>query len=141
MPHSNHHLRNAGLKVTLPRVKILQILQDSDEESRHLSAEDVYQALRDAGEDVGLATVYRVLTQFESVGLVEKHSFDDGAAHYELNRGDHHDHMVCMVTGKVTEFHHDEIERMQRKIAADAGYELIGHSLVLYVRPIDERKK
>ena len=101
MPHSNHHLRNAGLKVTLPRVKILQILQDSDEESRHLSAEDVYQALRDAGEDVGLATVYRVLTQFESAGLVTRHNFEAGHSVFELDHGEHHDHMVCLDSGQV----------------------------------------
>lgn len=139
MSGEDQEIRNAGLKVTHPRVKILQLLEQSQQ--KHMTADDVYRALADAGEEVGIATVYRVLTQFETAGLVEKHSFDDGAAHYELNRGDHHDHMVCMVTGKVTEFHHDEIERIQRKIAADAGYELIGHSLVLYVRPLDESKK
>ena len=118
-------------------MKILQLLEQSQQ--RHLTADEVYRALADAGEDVGIATVYRVLTQFEAVGLVEKHAFDDGAAHYELNRGDHHDHMVCMVSGKVTEFRSEEIEQIQRKIAAEAGYELIGHSLVLYVRPFDKQ--
>jgi len=133
MSGEDQEIRNAGLKVTHPRVKILQLLEQSRQ--KHMTADDVYRALADAGEEVGIATVYRVLTQFETAGLVEKHSFDDGAAHYELNRGDHHDHMVCMITGKVTEFH------IQRKIAADAGYELIGHSLVLYVRPLDEPRK
>lgn len=135
MSGEDQEIRNAGLKVTHPRVKVLQLLEQSGE--KHMTADAVYRALADAGEEVGIATVYRVLTQFESAGLVEKHSFDDGAAHYELNRGDHHDHMVCMVSGKVTEFRSEEIERIQRRIVADAGYELIGHSLVLYVRPLD----
>ncbi len=137
MSGEDHEIRNAGLKVTHPRVRILQLLEKSGR--KHLTADDVYRTLADAGEDVGIATVYRVLTQFEAVGLVEKHAFDDGAARYEINRGDHHDHMVCMVSGEVTEFRSDEIERIQRKIAADAGYELIGHSLVLYVRPADKQ--
>lgn len=138
MPHSNHHLRNAGLKVTLPRVKILQILQDSDEESRHLSAEDVYQALRDAGEDVGLATVYRVLTQFESAGLVTRHNFEAGHSVFELDHGEHHDHMVCLDSGQVLEFHDDVIEDRQKKIAEERGFELVDHSLVLYVRKAEK---
>jgi Fur family ferric uptake transcriptional regulator len=138
MPHSNHHLRNAGLKVTLPRVKILQILQDSDEESRHLSAEDVYQALRDAGEDVGLATVYRVLTQFESAGLVTRHNFEAGHSVFELDHGEHHDHMVCLDSGQVLEFHDDVIEERQKKIAEERGFELVDHSLVLYVRKAEK---
>lgn len=137
MSGEDREIRNAGLKVTHPRVKILQLLEQSQQ--KHMTADDVYRALADAGEDVGIATVYRVLTQFEAVGLVEKHAFDDGAAHYELNRGDHHDHMVCMVSGKVTEFRSEDIERIQRRIAAEAGYELIGHSLVLYVRPLDHK--
>ncbi|MEO1079732.1 MAG: ferric iron uptake transcriptional regulator [Pseudomonadota bacterium] len=134
MPHSNHHLRNAGLKVTLPRVKILQILQDQDDESRHLSAEDVYQLLRDAGEDVGLATVYRVLTQFESAGLVTRHNFEGGSAVFELDHGEHHDHMVRTDTGEVIEFTDAVIEERQKKIVAEHGFELVDHSLVLYVR-------
>lgn len=137
MSGEDQEIRNVGLKVTHPRVRILQLLEQSDR--KHMTADDVYRLLIDAGEDVGIATVYRVLTQFEAVGLVEKHAFDDGAARYELNRGDHHDHMVCMVTGEVTEFRSDDIERIQRKIAADAGYELIGHSLVLYVRPVAKK--
>ncbi|WP_075187684.1 ferric iron uptake transcriptional regulator [Teredinibacter haidensis] len=135
MAVENQELRKAGLKVTLPRVKILQILENSAE--RHLSAEDVYKLLLDAGEDVGLATVYRVLTQFESAGLVERHNFDGGHSVFELDRGDHHDHMVCTETGKVVEFHNDKIEQLQREIAEDHGYEITGHSLVLYVKPLN----
>ncbi|SMF00502.1 Fur family transcriptional regulator, ferric uptake regulator [Alteromonadaceae bacterium Bs31] len=134
MAVENQELRKAGLKVTLPRVKILQILENS--EDRHLSAEDVYKMLLDAGEDVGLATVYRVLTQFESAGLVERHNFDGGHSVFELDRGDHHDHMVCIETGKVIEFHNDKIEEIQEQIAEDHGYQISGHSLVLYVKPL-----
>lgn len=133
MAVENQELRKVGLKVTLPRVKILQILESS--EQRHLSAEDVYKALMDVGEDVGLATVYRVLTQFEGAGLVVRHNFDGGHSVFELARGDHHDHMVCMTTGDVIEFHDEEIERLQVEIAAKNGYEIVGHSLVLYVKP------
>lgn len=133
MAVENKELRKVGLKVTLPRVKILQILESS--EQRHLSAEDVYKALMDVGEDVGLATVYRVLTQFEGAGLVVRHNFDGGHSVFELARGDHHDHMVCMTTGDVVEFHDEEIERLQVEIAAKNGYEIVGHSLVLYVKP------
>lgn len=128
----NSELRKAGLKVTLPRVKILQILESSPQ--RHMSAEDVFKTLMETGEDVGLATVYRVLTQFETAGLVERHNFDGGHSVFELDRGDHHDHMVCVNSGEVLEFHSDEIERLQEEIAAEHGYELTGHSLVLYVR-------
>ena len=131
MPNENQELRKAGLKVTLPRVKILQLLENADEQ--HLSAEDVYKLLLEAGEDVGLATVYRVLTQFEGAGLVERHNFDGGHSVFELDRGDHHDHMVCTDTGKVIEFHNEEIEQLQKQIAEEHGYELTGHSLVLYV--------
>ena len=133
MAVENQELRKAGLKVTLPRVKILEILENSKE--RHLSAEDVYKALLDADEDVGLATVYRVLTQFETAGLVERHNFDGGHSVFELDRGDHHDHMVCVETGKVIEFHNDEIERLQIRIADEHGYDITGHDLVLYVKP------
>lgn len=127
-------LKKAGLKVTLPRLKILQILESQPAENQHMSAEDVYRALLEAGEDVGLATVYRVLTQFETAGLVERHNFEGGHAVFELDRGDHHDHMVCVDSGRVTEFCDPEIERLQRAIAAKAGFRLIGHSLVLYVK-------
>ena len=133
MPAESQELKKAGLKVTLPRVKILQILESSD--THHMSAEDVYKALLEANDDVGLATVYRVLTQFESAGLVERHNFDGGHSVFELDRGDHHDHMVCVETGKVIEFHDEEIERLQHKIADKAGYEITGHDLVLYVKP------
>lgn len=133
MAVENQELKKAGLKVTLPRVKILEILENSAD--RHLSAEDVYKALLEAGDDVGLATVYRVLTQFEGAGLVERHNFDGGHSVFELDRGDHHDHMVCVETGKVIEFHNDQIERLQEEIAAEHGYEIKGHSLVLYVKP------
>ncbi|WP_188150911.1 ferric iron uptake transcriptional regulator [Teredinibacter waterburyi] len=134
MAMENQELRKAGLKVTLPRVKILQLLENS--EDRHLSAEDVYKLLLEAGEDVGLATVYRVLTQFESAGLVERHNFDGGHSVFELDRGDHHDHMVCIESGTVIEFHNEKIESLQREIAAEHGYEISGHSLVLYVKPL-----
>ena len=133
MAIENQELRKVGLKVTLPRVKILQILESS--EHHHMSAEDVYKALMEAGEDVGLATVYRVLTQFESAGLVVRHNFDGGHSVFELERGEHHDHMGCIDTGKVIEFHNEEIEELQIKIAAEHGYDITGHSLVLYVKP------
>ena len=129
-------LKKAGLKATLPRIRILEILDES--ESKHLSAEDVYKALLSAGEDVGLATVYRVLTQFESAGLVRRHNFDSGHSVFELDSDDHHDHMVCLQTDKVIEFHNEEIEKLQQKIADEHGYELIDHSLVLYVKPKGE---
>lgn len=134
MASENKELRSAGLKVTLPRVKILQILEAADSSTRHMSAEDVYQALRDAGEDVGLATVYRVLTQFEAAELVTRHNFEAGRSVFELSKGEHHDHMVCNETGEVIEFTDDLIERRQQEIAEEHGYELVDHSLVLYVR-------
>lgn len=134
MSTENTELRKAGLKVTLPRVKILQILETSNQ--RHLSAEDVYKELLEADEDVGLATVYRVLTQFESAGLVERHNFDGGHSVFELDRGEHHDHMVCVDTGKVIEFHNEQIELLQQKIAKEHGYELVEHNLVLYVKSL-----
>lgn len=133
MSDQNAELRKVGLKVTLPRVKILQILENSLD--RHLSAEDVYKALIEAGEDVGLATVYRVLTQFETAELVTRHNFDGGHSVFELDRGDHHDHMVNMETGDVIEFTSEQIERLQHEIAEAHGYDLVDHSLVLYVRP------
>lgn len=133
MSIENSELRKAGLKITLPRVKILQILETSDQ--RHLSAEDVYKVLLEADEDVGLATVYRVLTQFESAGLVERHNFDSGHSVFELDRGEHHDHMVCVESGKVMEFHNEQIEELQKQIVEESGYELMDHKLVLYVKP------
>jgi Fur family ferric uptake transcriptional regulator len=126
------NLRNVGLKVTHPRMRILQLLEQS--RPRHMTAEDIYRQLLDQGEDIGLATVYRVLTQFEAVGLVLKHNFESGQSVYELDRGGHHDHMVDIDTGKIIEFESEEIERLQHEIAAVHGYEIEEHSLVLYVR-------
>jgi len=134
MSGENQELRKAGLKVTLPRVKILQILEGANPEAQHMSAEDVYRALLDAGEDVGLATVYRVLTQFESAGLVTRHNFETGHSVFELAKGEHHDHMVCMESGEVVEFVDPIIEKRQHELAEEHGYELVDHSLVLYVR-------
>jgi len=126
-------LRKAGLKVTLPRLKILEILEEHKE--RHMSAEDIYKELLDTGEDIGLATVYRVLTQFEAAGLVNRHNFEGGHSVFEIDEGEHHDHMVCVDSGQVIEFMNDEIERLQHEIADSHGFELIDHNLVLYVRP------
>ena len=134
MSAENQELRKAGLKVTLPRVKILQILEGANPREQHMSAEDVYRALLDAGEDVGLATVYRVLTQFETAGLVTRHNFETGHSVFELAKGEHHDHMVCMDSGDVIEFVDPVIERRQHELAEEHGYELVDHSLVLYVR-------
>jgi Fur family ferric uptake transcriptional regulator len=128
-------LRKAGLKITLPRLKILEILELAKD--RHLSAEDIYKELLNSGEDIGLATVYRVLTQFESAGLVTRHNFEGGHSVFELDDGDHHDHMVCVDSGQVIEFVSEEIERLQHEIAEEYGYELIDHSLVLYVKSRD----
>ena len=134
MAEQNQELRKAGLKVTLPRVKILQILESNKDDSQHMSAEEVYDALRDAGEDVGLATVYRVLTQFESAKLVIRHNFEGGHSVFELAKGEHHDHMICETSGEIIEFTDPVIERRQREIAEEHGFDLIDHSLVLYVR-------
>ena len=133
MSSENSELRKAGLKVTLPRVKILNILESSTE--HHLSAEDVYKKLLDAGDDVGLATVYRVLTQFEAADLVLRHNFEGGHAVFEMASDDHHDHMVCTQTGEVVEFYDEIIERRQQEIAAEHGFEIVDHSLTLYVKP------
>jgi Fur family ferric uptake transcriptional regulator len=130
-------LRKAGLKITLPRLKILEILESTKD--RHLSAEDIYKELLGSGEDIGLATVYRVLTQFEAAGLVTRHNFEGGHSVFELDDGDHHDHMVCVDTGEVTEFVSEEIERLQHEIAEKFGYDLVDHSLVLYVKSRDVR--
>lgn len=124
-------LRKAGLKVTLPRMKILEILE-SNETSRHMSAEDVYKTLLQDGEDIGLATVYRVLTQFESAGLVTRHHFEGGHSVFELNEGRHHDHIVCVKCGRVDEFMDETIEQRQKAIAEKAGYEITDHSLYIY---------
>lgn len=127
------NLRKAGLKVTQPRMRILELLERR--RFKHMTADDIYRALNELGEDLGLATVYRVLHQFEAAGLVVKHNFEGGQAFYELDSGEHHDHMVCVETGKVIEFVSDEIESLQQQIAADHGYEIEDHSLVIYVRP------
>ena len=132
-------LRKAGLKVTLPRLKILEIFEGSNQ--RHMSAEDIYKELLDSGEDIGLATVYRVLTQFEAAGLVTRHNFEGGHSVFELDDGEHHDHMVCVETGDVVEFFNEDIERLQREMARKHGYELLDHNLVLYVRPVEGSEK
>ena len=123
-------MRNAGLKVTLPRLKILEMLEGSP--NRHLAAEDIYRTLMDLGEDIGLATVYRVLTQFESAGLVTRHHFEGGHAVFELERGHHHDHIVCVKCGHVDEFEDVTIEKRQTEKAEELGYRLIEHSLIMY---------
>lgn len=129
-------LRKVGLKITLPRLKILEILEAAQD--RHMSAEDIYKELLNSGEDIGLATVYRVLTQFESTGLVTRHNFEGGHSVFELDDGEHHDHMVCVDSGEVIEFVSEEIERLQHEIAEQYGYELLDHSLVLYVKQKDD---
>lgn len=126
------NLRAAGLKVTLPRLKILEILQHGS--PRHLSAEDIYKALLASNEDIGLATVYRVLTQFEAAGLVTRHHFENGMAVFELDRGDHHDHLVCVECGAVAEFIDAAIEDRQKTVAREHGFEMHDHSMILYGR-------
>ena len=123
-------LRKAGLKVTLPRMKILEILETSD--TRHMSAEDVYKRLLDAKEDIGLATVYRVLTQFEAAGLVTRHHFEGGHSVFEMNEGHHHDHIVCTRCGKVVEFFDETIEKCQEAVAKREGFTIHDHSLIIY---------
>jgi len=123
-------LRAAGLKATVPRRKILEVLESKA--GQHLTAEDVYRLLLETGEDVGLATVYRVLTQFEGAGLVERHHFEGGQSVFELNQGEHHDHILCVKCGKVEEFVDDVIEERQRDIAEKAGYTMTDHCLYIY---------
>ena len=123
-------IKKAGLKVTLPRVKILEIMENSS--LRHLSAEDVYKQLLESGEEVGLATVYRVLTQFEGAGLVTRHHFEGGHSVFELEHGKHHDHIVCVKCGKIEEFVDEVIEQRQRDIAERAGFEITDHCLYIY---------
>lgn len=132
------NLRKAGLKVTLPRVRILEIFENSSE--RHLSAEDIYNKIREGGDEVGLATVYRVLTQFEAAGILMKQNFEDNFSVYELVSDDHHDHMVCIDSGEVIEFKNDVIENEQDKIAKEHGYKIVDHKLVLYVKPLNGKK-
>jgi len=127
------NLRKVGLKVTQPRKRILVLLEETV--NKHMTADDIYRVLMQAGDDIGLATVYRVLNQFEAAGLVVKHNFEGGQAYYELDSGMHHDHMVCIETGKVIEFSNDQIEKLQAEIAAEHGYVIEDHSLVIYVRP------
>ncbi|MGD2172821.1 MAG: ferric iron uptake transcriptional regulator [Gammaproteobacteria bacterium] len=123
-------IKNAGLKVTLPRMKILELLESS--EDRHLKAEDIYKLLLESGEEIALATVYRVLTQFETAGLVTRHHFDGGHAVFEINDGDHHDHLVDIATGRVVEFYDEIIEQRQKEIADKYGFTITEHTMVLY---------
>lgn len=127
---SSKELKQAGLKVTLPRMKILDILHEQVDE--HLSAEDIYKTLLASGEDIGLATVYRVLTQFEAAGLVKRHNFEGGQSVFELDQGDHHDHILCNDCDAIVEFYDEEIERRQLAVAEKMGFQLNDHSLVLY---------
>ena len=128
--HDQKDLKNAGLKATLPRLKILELFETSKE--RHLSAEDVYKILITTGEDVGLATVYRVLTQFEEAGLLSRHHFESGKAVFELNEGTHHDHIVCVKCGRVEEFYDEDIEKRQKDAAESCGFVMQEHSLMIY---------
>jgi Fur family ferric uptake transcriptional regulator len=130
VPDTSGDLKKAGLKVTIPRRKILEMLESA--EHPHLTAEEIYQRLSQGGEDVGLATVYRVLTQFQEAGLVIRHSFEGGRSVFELNEGGHHDHMVCVACGQVFEFYDGAIEERQRRVAGKAGFEIDDHSLYLY---------
>lgn len=137
-----HELKNTGLKATLPRLKILEIFQTSAH--RHLSAEDVFRVLLNERSDIALATVYRVLTQFEQAGLLSRNHFDGGKSVYELNEGQHHDHLVCLDCGHVEEFFDEDIEQRQKTIAADKGFDIADHALSLYVhckrKPCPNRK-
>ena len=128
------NLRNMGLKATYPRLKILELFQSG--EHRHLTAEDVYRLLDAAGVEIGLATVYRVLTQFEQAGLLERHHFESGKAVFEIRAGQHHDHLVCVDCGRVEEFFDEEIERRQKKIAKERGFAIQEHALYLYAECI-----
>ena len=130
MPTDSQELKNAGLKITLPRLKILELLESST--VHHLSAEDVYKILLTNGEEIGLATVYRVLTQFEAAGLVVRHHFEGGHSVFELSSDSHHDHIVCVKCGHVEEFHDEEIESRQRSVAEKLGFELTDHNLNMY---------
>ena len=129
-------IKNAGLKLTLPRMKILELLENS--EDRHLKAEDIYKMLLDSGEEIALATVYRVLTQFETAGLVTRHHFDGGHAVFEIDDGGHHDHLVDITSGKVVEFYDEVIEQRQKEIAEKYNFRITEHTMVLYGRFNDE---
>jgi Fur family ferric uptake transcriptional regulator len=127
---SSKELKQAGLKVTLPRMRILDMLHDNQD--LHMSAEDIYKSLLSSNEEIGLATVYRVLTQFEAAGLVKRHNFEGGQSVFELNEGDHHDHILCMQCGRIEEFYDEVIEQRQKAIADRLGFEIADHSLILY---------
>lgn len=129
-------LKSIGLKATLPRLRILDLFEQSHK--RHMTAEEVYRLLSDEGQDIGLATVYRVLTQFEQAGLLMRHHFDSDKAVFELNQGDHHDHLVCLQCGKVEEFYDSEIEKRQTRIAKERGFAIHDHSLQIYADCIKE---
>tara|TARA_B100001057_G_scaffold481133_1_gene554805 strand:+ start:3158 stop:3568 length:411 start_codon:yes stop_codon:yes gene_type:complete len=130
-------VKKAGLKATLPRMLILEVLTKTIDSEVHLSAEDIYKDLLTRGDDVGLATVYRVLSQFESAGIVNRHNFEEGHAVYEMTQDHHHDHMVCVDTGKTIEFYDPEIEKKQDDIAASNGYEIVDRSSVIFVKKTD----
>ena len=135
-------LHKAGMKVTQARLKVLELLErqvQNDVTKKHLGAEDIYRLLIDENVDIGIATVYRVLTQLVSAGLAVRHNFEGDSSVYELARDSHHDHMLCLETGKVIEFYNDDIESLQTAIAKQHGFELVDHSLVLYVRPVDKK--
>lgn len=136
---SESDIKNAGLKVTVPRLKILQLLENSEE--RHLKAEDIYRSLHEADDDISLATVYRVLTQFEQAGLVTRNHFEGGHAVFELDDGDHHDHLVDVETGRVVEFYDEELEALQNKIAAKHGFTITEHTMILYGHFADDKKQ
>ena len=135
-------LKKTGLKATLPRLKIMDIFEHSKQ--KHLSAEDIYKLMINSNEEIGLATIYRVLTQFEQVGLLIRHHFEGGKAVYELNEKSHHDHIVCLQCGHVTEFVNEEIEKLQTKVAEEHGFKIIEHSLIIYAdsikKPCDCKK-
>lgn len=135
----NSDLKKAGLKATGPRLQILQILEQNAD--RHLSAEDVYRLLLNQGEEIGLATVYRVLTQFEAAGLIKRHHFEGGHSLFELDQGEHHDHLMCVKCGRVDEFVDNVIETRQEAVAREAGYEMTDHSLCIYGVCRECRKK
>jgi Fur family ferric uptake transcriptional regulator len=130
-------IKKAGLKVTLPRMKILEILEHTD--PRHMTAEDIYKVMLESGEEIGLATIYRVLTQFESAGLVSRHHFESGQAVFEINEGHHHDHLVCVKCGKVVEFMDEVIEKRQKDIAKQHGFKLTDHNMILYGECSDKK--
>ena len=135
-------LKKTGLKATLPRLKIMDIFEHSKQ--KHLSAEDIYKLMIGSNEEIGLATIYRVLTQYEQVGLLIRHHFEGGKAVYELNEKSHHDHIVCLQCGHVTEFVNEEIENLQTKVAEEHGFKIIEHSLIIYAdsikKPCDCKK-